>query len=95
MIAEFGASCGHTIEVELGVLLFFLQGVEQSLAEGVGSIGELEQGQGHELYRKELVIAEEVQKHGAVVLVAELFDGGNFGAGPATGVGTEGLGATW
>ena len=80
------AGGGHAFHVEAQVLLLVAQGAGDAAAEAGRGVGELQQHQGHQLRRHQLVVGEEVQDEAAVLVAlegADLLKGDPAGLAPA------------
>ena len=72
VVAKIEAAGLHSFEIPTGVILFLLQGAEDAFAEGVGGVGEFEEGQSHELHGEELVICEKMKEDAALFFVVNV-----------------------
>lgn len=94
VVAEVEPTGLHAFEIPAGVVLFFLEGVEDAFAKGIWGVGKFEEGEGHELDGEELVVGEEVEEDAALFFVVDLVVAGERGFA-IVGAWLEVIGTAW
>lgn len=84
VVTKLDSAFLHALQIPTGVVLLFLESVEDAPAEGVWGIGEFQKGEGHKLDRDELMVRKKVEEDGALFLIMDLFFAGEGGAAVAS-----------
>jgi len=71
----------HAVDVEAGVFLFVLEGLEDPTTERGRGIGETKEHEGHQLDGEQFMIGEEVEETAAFLDLVELLKAGKAGLG--------------